>query len=112
MLEHAVDDNDSDASKSFKALVLAIYAFFDLINSSQRNEQALLEIQENDENRVGRVVMDITTPKTSLELNLSIRKLWPYASAMKPETTNTTAQKLEWTHRKHICEQALIQIGK
>ena len=47
-----------------KALILAIHAFFDLINSSQKNEQALREIQENHETRVGRIVMDITTPKT------------------------------------------------
>jgi len=99
LLEHVVDDDDSDASESFEALVLAIYSFFDLINFSQKNEQALREIQENDEKRVGRVVMDITTPKTRWNYNSRrinrIRKLWPYASAMKLETTNTTAQKLE-----------------
>ena len=31
---------------------------------------------------------------------------------MKPETTNRTAQKLEWAQKKNICEQALIQIEK
>ena len=62
LLEHVVDDDVSEASKSFKALILAIYEFFDLIKSSQKNEQTLREIQENDETRVGRVVMDITTP--------------------------------------------------
>ena len=44
LLEHVVDDDVSEASKSFKALILAIYAFFDLINSSQKNEQSLREI--------------------------------------------------------------------
>ena len=31
---------------------------------------------------------------------------------MKPETTNTTAQKLEWTQKNNISEQAFIQIEK
>jgi len=116
LMEHVVDDEDSDASKSFKALIVAIYAFFDLINSSQKNEQALREIQDNDETRVGRTVMDITTPKTRWNYNSRrlqrVRRLWPYASVMKPETTTTTAQKLEWTQKKNSCEQALIQIEK
>jgi hypothetical protein len=116
LLEHVVDDDVSEASKSFKALILAINAFFDLINSSQKNEQALREIQENDETRVGRVVMDVTTPKTRWNYNSRrlkrVRRLWPYASAMKPETTNTASQKLEWTQKKNSCEQAIIKIEK
>ena len=31
---------------------------------------------------------------------------------MKPETTNTSAQKLEWTQKKNCREQAIIQIEK
>ena len=68
------------------------------------NEQALREILENDETRVGRVVMDVTTPKTRWNYNSRrlkrVRRLWPYTSAMKPETTNTASQKLEWTQKK------------
>jgi len=32
-MEHVIDDDNLDASKPFKALLFAIYAFFDLINS-------------------------------------------------------------------------------
>ena len=50
--------------------------------------------------------MDITTPKTRWNYNSRrinrIRKLWPYASTMKPEATTTTAQKLEWTQKKKM----------
>jgi len=81
--------------------------FLNQINFSQKDEQALFKIQENDKDRVGRIVMDITTTKTRWNYNSQrlkrFRRLWTYTNV-----TNTAAQKLEWTQKKNSCEQAVI----
>ena len=110
-LEHVIDDKDSETSNLLQSLIFAVYSFYDLINVSQKNLQALQEMQENDPNRKGRVVFDISTPKTRWNYNarrlLRVRRLWPYASIVIPQTTDTKEKEREWAFKKKKCSEAL-----
>ena len=85
-LEHVIVDKNSETSNLLQSLIFAVYSFYDLIKVSQK-------IQENDPNIKGRVVFDISTPKTRWNYNtrrlLRVRWLWHYASIVIPQTTDT-----------------------
>ena len=62
VMEHSYDESDNVASVLLNGLIKKIYSFFDLINGSQKNEQELPRVQENDR-RKKNILLDITVPK-------------------------------------------------
>ena len=92
-------------------MIDSIYIFFDLIKSSQKNEQELRRMQEVDLLRVGKIVVDISVPATRWNYNARrlprIYRLWPYASTMESQTAETANEKREWSVKKHNCQDGL-----
>ena len=111
ILEHCYNDSGNDASEFFKEMIDSIYIFFDLIKSSQKNEQELRRMQEVDLLRVGKIVVDISVPATRWNYNARrlprIYRLWPYASTMESQTAETANEKREWSVKKHNCQEGL-----
>ena len=112
ILVHIYTDADNEVSAGYKRRIEAIYYFFNLISSSQKNEQVLIELQEADVNRIGRVLLDVSVPVTRWNYNSRrlhrIVKLWTYASVLQPETTDTVAKRADWSNAKLACEDSLV----
>ena len=84
-----------------------------MISGSQKNEQELRRIQEEDTDRVGPIKGDVGVPKTRWNYNARrLRRafyLLKYASAMESQTAITEAAKIEWAQKK-ISAQANMDI--
>jgi hypothetical protein len=69
VLVRVVTDDHNDTSQSYKELLDDLYAVASLVSSSQKNEQELVRVQQEDPVRIGEVVCDIHTPKTRWSYN-------------------------------------------
>jgi hypothetical protein len=99
VLVRVVTDDRSEASLWYKELLDDLYALASLVSSSQKNEQELIRVQQEDPDRVGEVVCDIHTPKTRWSYNsrriIRIMRLMPYFSKMDKDNMNIDSR--EWT---------------
>ena len=67
-MEHCYNDSGNEASDIFKDLMENTFSFFNM-SASQKNEQELHRVQEEDVVRVGLVKGDIGVPKTRSNYN-------------------------------------------
>jgi hypothetical protein len=115
VMEHCYDDSGNKASDAFKEIMESIFAFLNLISSSQKNEQELRRVQEEDNARVGKIKGDIGVPKTRWNYNARrLRRafyLMKYATAMESQTASTEAAKLDWA-QKRISAETNMEIMK
>ena len=63
-LEHCLNDKGNEASDLYEKVFTDIYAFFNLISSSQKNIQELKKVQSLDRDRTGNIIGDIRAPET------------------------------------------------
>lgn len=115
VMEHCYDDSGNEASDAFKEIMESIFSFLNLISSSQKNEQELRRVQEEDNARVGKIKGDIGVPKTRWNYNARrLRRafyLMKYATAMESQTASTEAAKLDWA-QKRISAETNMEIMK